>query len=154
MVSIEVIGSWTSFGSRTAARTSARSIVPSSAHGIIADRGAGDDRVAGALAAERVDVGRADDLAAARDVGHEPDEVAHRAARDEQAGLAPEELGGSLLERADGRVLAEDVVADLGLGHRPAHGRRGQRDGVGPEVDHAVPAGPGGRCRVAHRAVA
>ena len=34
MASIEVIGSWTSFGSRTAARMSARSIVPSSAHGI------------------------------------------------------------------------------------------------------------------------
>ena len=77
----------------------------------------------GAFAAERVDVGRADDLAAARDVRHDPDEVAHRAARDEQSRLGAQQLGGALLERADGRVLAEDVVAELGLGHRATHGR-------------------------------
>ena len=73
---------------------------------------------------------------------------------DEQAGLRAEELGGAFLERADGRVLAEDVVADLGLGHRATHGRGGQGDGVGPEVDHAVPAGPGRRRRVAHHELA
>ncbi len=118
------------------------------------DRRAGDDRVPGALAAERVDLGRTDDLAAARDVGHEPDEIAHRAARDQQRGLGAEEFGGSLLELADGRVLAEDVVADLGRGHRAAHGRGGECDGVRPEVDHAVPAGPRRGCRVAHRVLA
>ena len=35
----------------------------------------------------------------------------------------------------DGRVLAVDVVADLGLGHRPAHRGGGPGDGVGPQVD-------------------
>ena len=97
------------------------------------------DGVAGALAAEGVDVGRADDLAAARDVRHEPDEVAHRAARDEQPGFAAEQLCGTLLERPDGRVFAEDVVADLRLGHRAAHGRRGEGDRIRAEVEHAVP---------------
>ena len=119
-----------------------------------ADRRADDHRVPGGLARERVDLGRADDLAAARDVGHEPDEVAHRAARDEQAGLGAEQLRGALLERADGRVLAEHVVAELGLGHRAPHPGRGQGDGVGAEVDHAVPAAPGRQCCVAHRELA
>ena len=36
----------------------------------------------------------------------------------------------------DGRVLAVDVVADLGLGHRAAHALGGAGDGVGAEVDH------------------
>ena len=55
--------------------------------------------------------------------------------RDEQAGLLAEQLGGALLEGVDRRVVAEDVVADLGVGHRAAHrgGRMG--DGVGAEVD-------------------
>ena len=57
------------------------------------------------------------------EVGHQGDEVAHRAAGDEQAGLLAGQLGGALLERDDGRVVAEDVVADLGVGHGPAHRR-------------------------------
>ena len=43
--------------------------------------------------------------------------------RDEQPGLLAEQLRGALLEGVDRRVVAEDVVADLGLGHRPAHRR-------------------------------
>ena len=76
----------------------------------------------------------------------------------EQAGLLAEQLGGPLLERVDGRVVAEDVVADLGLGHRPAHlgGRLG--DGVGAEVDEAVGHGRrvygAGRARAAGRRAA
>ena len=58
-------------------------------------------------------------------VGQLGDEVAHRPRGDEQAGLLAEQLGGAFLERVDRRVVAEDVVADLGLRHRPAHGRRG-----------------------------
>ena len=49
------------------------------------------------------------------------DEVAHRAAGDEQPGVLAEEVRGAFLEGDDGRVVAEDVVADLGRGHRPAH---------------------------------
>ena len=66
------------------------------------DRRSGDDRVPGALAAERVDIGRADDLATARDVGHEPDEVAHRAARDEQSRLGAR-AARRIVPRAPGR---------------------------------------------------
>ena len=55
------------------------------------------------------------------DVRHVRHEVAHRAAGDEQAGLLAGQLGGALLERDDRRVVAEDVVADLGVGHRATH---------------------------------
>src|SRR5690606_1137295 len=43
----------------------------------------------------------------------------------------------------DGGVLAVDVVAHLGLGHRPAHRRGGSRHRVGAQVyvaRHAAPA--------------
>ena len=55
----------------------------------------------------------------------------------EQRGLVAEQPGDPLLEREDGRVLAVDVVADLGPRHRGAHrvGRPGE--GVGAEVDHS-----------------
>ena len=96
---------------------------------------ADDDRVAGGLVDDEVMLRAGDHLLAAAEVGHHRREVAHRAARDEQAGLLAEQLRGALLEGDDGRVVAEDVVADLGLGHRPAHGVGGPRDGVAAEVD-------------------
>ena len=51
------------------------------------------------------------------------------------AGLLARQLGGALLERDDGRVVAEDVVAELRLGHRAAHLGRGLGDRVGAQVD-------------------
>ena len=48
-------------------------------------------------------------------VGHVRDEVAHRAAGDEQRGVLAGQLGRALLQGDDGGVVAEDVVADLGL---------------------------------------
>jgi hypothetical protein len=47
----------------------------------------------------------------------------------------PEQGGDLLLQGVDGRVLAVDVVADLGGGHGGAHGlgRPGER--VAAEVD-------------------
>ena len=99
------------------------------------DARAHDDRVTGRLVPDDVALGAGDHLAAARHVGHQRHEVAHRPRRDEQAGLLAEQLRRPLLERVDRRVLAEDVVADLGGGHRAAHlgGRAG--DGVGAEID-------------------
>ena len=73
--------------------------MPVVARGHRRDRGAGDDRVPGGLVEDGVRLGFGDDLAAAGDVGHVRDEVAHRAARDEQAGLLAGQLGGALLER-------------------------------------------------------
>ena len=89
-----------------------RAVVP---RGDGCDRGSGDDGVAGAFVEDRVRLGLGDDLAAACDMGHVRDEVAHRAARDEQAAGFAGQLGRALLERDDRRVVAEDVVADLGL---------------------------------------
>ena len=76
------------------------------------------------LVDDEVVLAAGDGLLAAAEVRHLGDEVAHRAAGDEQAGLLAEQLGGALLEGDDGRVVAEDVVADLGVGHRAAHRRR------------------------------
>src|SRR5439155_2449304 len=78
-----------------------------------------DDGVTGRFVADDMALRPRDDLAAAWDMGHQRDEVAHRPGRDEQAGFLAEELGRSLLEGVDRRVLAPDVIADLGSGHRP-----------------------------------
>ena len=88
-----------------------------------ADARADDDGMTGRLVDDQVVLAAGDRLLTAREVGHLGDEVAHRAAGDEQAGLLAEQLGGALLEGVDRRVVAEDVVAELGLAHRPAHGR-------------------------------
>ena len=61
--------------------------------------------------------------------------VSHRPRRDVHRRLLAQHAGRLGLERDDGGVLAPDVVAHLGLGHRPAHLRRRPRDGVGAEVD-------------------
>ena len=81
------------------------------------------------------------------EVRHLGDEVAHRPGGDEQAGLLAEQLGGALLEGVDRGVVAEDVVADLGVGHRPAHRRGWVGDGVAAQVDagHRASIGRGGR---------
>ena len=100
-----------------------------------ADARPDDDRVAGRLVDDHVVLAAGDRLLAAREVGHLGDEVAHRPRGDEQAGFLAEQLGGAFLEGVDRRVVAEDVVADLGLGHRPAHRRRGVGDGVAAQVD-------------------
>ncbi len=94
-----------------------------------------NDRMAGRLVPDDVALGAGDDLAAARHVGHQGHEVAHRPGRHEEARFLAEELGGPFLERVDRRILAEDVVAELGRGHRAAHlgGRMG--DGVGAEIE-------------------
>ena len=96
------------------------------------------DGEVGRLVRERVGTVTGDDLAAARHLGHERDEVAHRAAGHEQGGFLAGQLRRALLERDDGRVVAEDVVAQLSLGHRPAHLGRGLGDGVGAQVDEVV----------------
>ena len=63
------------------------------------------------------------------------DLVAHGAGRNVEAGLFAEQLGGAVLESHDGRVVAEHVVADLGLGHGATHLGRRARDGVAAQID-------------------
>ena len=117
----EVMGAWMSVGSRMASRTSAGSRVPSARAAHWAHGGAADDGVPPGLVDDDVGLGFGDDLATSRHVRHVGHEVAHRAAGHEQACRLARQLGGPLLERVDGGVLAEDVIADLGLGHGPAH---------------------------------
>lgn len=76
-----------------------------------------------------------DHLPAGAGVQAQPELVGQRAGRAEQAGLVAEQSGDLLLQRADGRVLAEDVVTDLRLGHRPPHAGARAGEGVGQQVD-------------------
>ena len=69
------------------------------------------------------------------------DGVAHRAAGDEEAGLFAQHLRRQLFQPVDGRVLAIDIVADLGAIHRLAHGGRRLGDGVAAQVDAACGRG-------------
>ena len=100
-----------------------------------ADAGPHDDRVAGGLIDDEVVLATGDGLLAALEVGELRDEVAHRARRDEQAGLLAQQLRAAGLQRIDRRVVAEDVVADLGLGHRPTHLGRWLGDCVAAQID-------------------
>ena len=99
-----------------------------------------DHGVTGRLVQDDVALVPGDRLLAAREVGHLGHEVAHRARGHEQPSFLAQELGRALLEGMNGGIVAEDVVADLGLGHRPPHLGRGPGDGVGTKVDqvHAL----------------
>jgi hypothetical protein len=68
-----------------------------------------------------VRVGVADQLLGGRDDQAQADLVAHGAARHEHRGLVAEQARDLLLERVDRRVLAVDVVPDLGRRHRGPH---------------------------------
>ena len=76
-----------------------------------------------------------DHLVAGLGMGAQRDLVRHRAARHEQRGLEAEQLGDALLEPTDRRILAVDVVADLGIGHRVPHRGSTDGDGIASKVD-------------------
>ena len=71
----------------------------------------------------------ADDFFPVPRVQLDPDGVAHGAGGQKQRSLLAEHLGDALLKLSDGRILAVNVVADLGLGHGAPHG--GSRFGHG-----------------------
>ena len=77
-----------------------------------------------------------DDLVAALAMAHRCDEVALRAAGHEQRRLLAEHRCDALLQRVDGRVVAEDVVTELGAHHRVAHRGGWSRDGVAAQIDN------------------
>jgi hypothetical protein len=62
--------------------------------------------------------------------------VAHRPGGEKQRSLGPQELCDPLLEPGGRGVLAELLVADLGLGHGPAHALAGKGVSVREEIDH------------------
>ena len=103
-----------------------------------ADLHAGVQRGGGRLVLADVGPGGAEHLGPRPGQEAEGDLVAHRPGRDVERRLLAHHGGGQLLQPVDRRVLAVDVVADLGVGHGPAHRRRGRRDRVGAQVDPPV----------------
>ena len=93
-------------------------------------------RAGAALVEDRVRALADDDLVAGARLRRDGELVAHRPAGDEERGLLARDAGDLALERSDGRVVAEDVVADLGARHRLAHGRGRPRHRVAPQVNH------------------
>ncbi len=68
-------------------------------------------------------------------MGGERHLIPHGAGGDEEGGLLAHEVRPDRFQLVDGRVFAEDVVAHLRLGHRPAHGRRRSGHGVTAQID-------------------
>ena len=77
-------------------------------------------------------------LGAARAVHEHRDQVAHRAAGDQQGGFLAHRVRRHRLEPIDGGILAVNVVAQLGARDSLAHFGRRQGDGVATEIDHVV----------------
>ena len=99
------------------------------------DAGAYDDRVTGRLVEDHVVFAARDRLLATGQVRQLSDEVAHRSGGHEQAGLLAQQFRSAVLQGVDRRVIPEDVVAELGLSHRPAHGGGWVGDGVTAKID-------------------
>ena len=64
------------------------------------------------------------------------DGVAHGAGGDEDRGFLAGDFRGAFFQTVDGGVFAIDVVAHLGLEHRPPHCGCGPGDGVTAQIDH------------------
>ena len=92
-------------------------------------------RLAGALVPEHVGLVAHDQFISLAAPGQGGNEVAHRAAGSEQAGLLAQQGGCPVLELVDRRVFSENVVADFGGGHGPAHLVGWLRNGVAAQVD-------------------
>ena len=92
-------------------------------------------RVGALLVVVDVAVGLAEEFVAGAAVDPHRELIAHRARRDEQGRLLAEHFGDAILERDDGRIFAEDVVADFGGGHGRAHRWRGFRDSIAAQID-------------------
>ncbi len=76
-----------------------------------------------------------DDLVAGPRLARDGELIAHRARRHEERGFLAGQRRHLLLEGTNGRVLAEDVVANLRLGHGAAHAERGAGDRVAAKID-------------------
>ena len=62
-------------------------------------------------------------------------EIALRARRHKQRRFKTEHIGDFFLQRVDAGVIAKHVVAQWRGQHGGAHGRRGLRDGVTPQIN-------------------
>jgi hypothetical protein len=87
-----------------------------------------------------VPFGGRDDLAAARHVSHNRNKIPHSARGDKETRLFAEQGRRPFLEGDYGRIILEDVVADLSYRHRAAHLGGGVGHRVGAQIDAASPA--------------
>ena len=92
-----------------------------------------------------------DDFVAGTAMDEDRDFVAHGAGRQEHRRFLAKPFGHHVAETIDRRVFAVDVVADLGLRHGTAHGRRGLGGGIAPQIDDARCVGVTGRRADAER---
>ena len=102
---------------------------------------AGEPRRGPELGLEHVRPGGREEPVTACQVVHERDGVRHAAGGGPERGLDAEQVGDTGLERGEGRVAVEDVVADVRPGHRLAHGGRGAGDRVGAQIDRPAHCG-------------
>lgn len=100
-----------------------------------ADHDAREGGGAAGLVMDDVAVGVGDDFVARLGLGADGGLVGHGAGGDEAGGFFAEESGKLFLESQDGGIIAEDIVADVGVGHDLAHGCGGAGDGVAAKVD-------------------
>jgi hypothetical protein len=85
---------------------------------------------------------------APRRAGEQAEQVAHRAAQHQHRRRLAEQGSRLLLEPAHRRIVAVEIVADLGFRHGSAHRRRRSRHGIAAQVDRLhVSSGRGGRPR-------
>jgi hypothetical protein len=113
----------------------------------------GESGNAAELGAQDVRARLAHHLAAAPAMGEEGDEVAHRAADQEEPGLLAGAPGGELFQAADGRIALAAVVAAGRAAHGVEHGCGRPGDGVAAQIDgrgggHGGAFGKGGAVRV------
>ena len=88
-----------------------------------------------ALVVDDVRAAVADDLVALARERTERDLVRHRPGGRPDGRFLAEQGGDPFLEAVDGRVVAEDVVADLRVVHGLAHAGAGLGDGIAPQID-------------------
>ena len=71
---------------------------------------------------------------AAAAVRHQRRQIALRTGRKEQRALEAESLGRHRLQAVHGRIVAVDIIADLGRRHGGAHARRRPGHGVAAQI--------------------
>ncbi len=84
---------------------------------------------------QHVRAARGEEAVASAQVRRERDEIGHRAARGPQRGGLVQDVRHAFLQRPNGRVGVDDVVADLGRGHHRPHVLVGAGERVGTEVE-------------------
>ncbi len=86
-------------------------------------------------------IGFAEEFVARVAVNAHAELVAHCAGGNEESGFFAEHSGNALFQAANGRIFAEDIVADFRGGHGGAHAGRGASYGIATQVDQRLHLG-------------